>query len=359
MELCGIVLTKGIVIPCFFEKLETQEVSLVARCMYGLLSQLSGKSDRCWPSQKYLAERLGVSIRTIQKYLKELVQLGFIAIISGHDGETNTYQLLPHPLVIAELEGRAARTAATPEKSSGGDGEKISPVIKKEEKKTPLTPQRGEEGDRPSPSTRAWKPEAIAAFDRVWAVWPVQEARKAALRRWLRLWRLRIRPPLEKVLASVRSHMARNPRWRRGFVPFLVTWLKDRRWEDDLPAPEASARESQSKAVLRQREEAKGPDVAAASPPSVHVASGERSGVALPHCAQQQLDAALAIWPGQSSDSHVSMLRGLWLHLYRNNRLPSLSTISSDAKSAKITFHKWLHERWLHDFQQDEFGLAV
>ncbi len=361
MKVSGIILTNGLaVVPCFFEKLEKQEITLGARCTYGVLAKLSGKSDKCWPSQKYLAERLGVSIRSIQKYLRELARLGFIAILSGHDGETNTYQLLPHPLVISELEGRAACSSATPAKFSEGDGEKISPVFKKEEKKnTPLTPQWGEDGNRPLQSTRAWKPEAITAFDRVWAVWPVQEARKAALRKWLRLWRLRILPPFESILASVRSHMARNPRWQRGFVPFLVTWLKDRRWEDDLPAPEASARESQSKAVLRQREEAKGPDVVATSPLPVHVAPSERSGVALPHCAQQQLDAALAVWPGQLFDSQASMLRGLWLHLYRRNRLPALSTICCAAKSAKTTFPKWLHERWLHDFKQDEFGLAI
>jgi len=361
MKVSGIILTNGLaVVPCFFEKLEKQEITLGARCTYGVLAKLSGKSDKCWPSQKYLAERLGVSIRSIQKYLRELARLGFIAILSGHDGETNTYQLLPHPLVISELEGRAACSSATPAKFSEGDGEKISPVFKKEEKKnTPLTPQRGEEGDRLSQSTRAWKLEAIAAFDRVWAVWPVQEARKAALRRWLRLWRLRILPPLESILASVRAHMARNPRWQRGFVPFLVTWLKDRRWEDDLPAPEATARESQSKAVLRQGEETKAADVAAAESALPHAGTGEPRNVVLSHSAQQQLDAAVAIWPKQVPDSQTSMLRGLWLHLYRNNSLPSLSAICRAAKSATTTLPKWLHERWLHDFRQDEFSLAV
>ena len=348
MVVCGIILTNGLVVPSFFEKLEKQEISLGARCTYGVLAQVSGKSDHCWPSQKYLAERLGVSIRTIQKYLKELVRLGFIAILSGHDGETNTYQLLPHPLVLRELANRAARTSATPEKSSGGHGEKISPVFKKEEKtNTPLTPQRGEEGDRPSQSSPAWKPEAIAAFDHVWAVWPVQEARTAALRWWMRLWRLRSLPTLENILAAIRAHMAQNPRWKRGFVPFLVTWLKGRRWEDVAPAQPAL---SDSKVLST-------PDVSASAKiesKTVGLQGGRGEAVTpravcspVPDGVWQQLDAVLGVWPGELTAAQLSHVRGTWRYLYSQGQLPAQETLLQVAQAATKNF-----SRWLHVFQQ-------
>ncbi|MGE4538415.1 MAG: helix-turn-helix domain-containing protein [Desulfovibrio sp.] len=343
MKVSGIILTNGLVVPCFFEKLEKQEISLGARCTYGVLAKLSWKSDRCWPSQKYLAERLGVSIRSIQKYLRELARLGFIAILSGHDGETNTYQLLPHPLVVAELEVRAARTSVTPEKSSGGHGEKISPVFKKEEKKnTPLTPQRGEEGNRPSQSTQAWKPEAIAAFDRIWAVWPVQEARTMALRWWLRLWRLRSLPSLDAILASVRSHIAQNPRWKRGFVPFLATWLKGRRWEDPMPTePSCSVNASHPT-----------PKPESAKPLGLQgEKANSKPAAQLPDNVWQRLERALSLWPSALTDAESRRVRGLWMYLYYKNKLPSDSLI---AKAARNTNQKF--SRWLHVYQQKEHG---
>ena len=360
MEVCGIILTKGLVVPSFFENLEKQEISLGARCTYGVLAQVSGKSDHCWPSQKYLAERLGVSIRTIQKYLKELVRLGFIAILGGHDGETNTYRLLPHPVVVAALRRCAANDSSavsspteaqaacrdTPAIIAQEGGAKTAPVFKKEEKNTPLTPQQGEEGARSARST-AWKPEALAAFDRVWAVWPVQEARKAALRWWMRLWRLRSLPTLDNILAAVRAHMAENPRWKRGFVPFLVTWLKGRRWEDVAPARPAL---SDSKVLST-------PDVSASAnieSKTVGLQGGRGEAVTpravcspVPDGVWQQLDAVLGVWPGELTAAQLSHVRGTWRYLYSQGQLPAQKTLLQVAQAATKNF-----SRWLHVFQQ-------
>lgn len=360
MEVCGLVLTKGLVVPSFFENLEKQEISLGARCTYGMLAQVSGKSDHCWPSQKYLAERLGVSIRTIQKYLKELARLGFIAILGGHDGETNTYRLLPHPVVVAALRRCAANDSPavlspteaqatcndTPAIIAQEGGAKTAPVFKKEEKNTPLTPQRGEEGARSARST-AWKREALAAFGRVWAVWPVQEARKAALRWWMRLWRLRSLPTVENILAAVRAHMAQNPRWKRGFVPFLVTWLKGRRWEDaaparpvpsdsqDLPTPfAADSAKTEPKAVGLQGGRGETAIPSAINPP-------------VPDGVWQQLDAVLGVWPGELTEAQLSHVRGTWRYLYSKGRLPAQDTLLQIARAATNNF-----SRWLHVFQQ-------
>ena len=331
-----------------------------ARCAYGVLAQLSGKSDHCWPSQKYLAERLGVSIRTIQKYLKELARLGFIAILGGHDGETNTYRLLPHPVVVAALrrcgandspavsaptEAKAA-SCDTPAIIAQGGGAKTAPVFKKEEKNTPLTPQQGEEGARSAHST-AWKPEALAAFDRVWAIWPVQEARTASLRWWMRLWRLRSLPTLENILAAVRAHMAQNPRWKRGFVPFLVTWLKGRRWEDVTPARPA----------LSDSKDQPTPDVSASAkiePKAVGLQGGKGEAATpravcqpVPDGVWQQLDAVLGVWPGELTEAQRCHVRGTWRYLYSKGQLPAHETLLQFAQAATKNF-----SRWLHVFQQ-------
>lgn len=343
MVISGYVLVEGIVVPWFFKN---EKISLGAKCTYGLLAKLSRGKDRCWPSQKYLASVLGVSVRTIQKYLRELAASGYISISYGQDRETNTYQLLAHPVVVAALSRRAAtesKTDACPdpsEKIAQGANANTSPVLKKEEeKKSPLTPHRGGMVDRPAPSSKkAWKQEALAAFDRVWAVWPVQEAREAALRWWLRLWRLGILPSINTILSSVRSHIAQNPRWKRGFVPFLVTWLKGHRWKDTFeseskPQPhhfQGNACETGKRKIQKlfySKEEDKKP------------LRGR-----IPRTVWDQLHAAISLWKGQAlCETEYSRVRGLWMYLYINGKIPTDENIVNAASSAKCSFARWLH----------------
>ncbi len=54
-------------------------LSAPAKLLYTVLATCSGGRDYAWPSQEYLAEKLKVHVRTIQRYLKELVDSGLIA----------------------------------------------------------------------------------------------------------------------------------------------------------------------------------------------------------------------------------------------------------------------------------------
>lgn len=58
-----------------------------------LLSMCYAEKDACYPSQKYLAKKLNRSVRTIQRYLKELYENNIIAKRRrGH--LTNVYTVL-------------------------------------------------------------------------------------------------------------------------------------------------------------------------------------------------------------------------------------------------------------------------
>lgn len=49
------------------------------RCYNLLLSMCYGDKNTCYPSIKYIATALGRSCRTINRYLKELIRLGYIS----------------------------------------------------------------------------------------------------------------------------------------------------------------------------------------------------------------------------------------------------------------------------------------
>ncbi len=56
------------------------KISTSAKMTYTVLATCSGGKDHTWPSQKYLADQLMVSVRSIQRYLQELVRAGLITI---------------------------------------------------------------------------------------------------------------------------------------------------------------------------------------------------------------------------------------------------------------------------------------
>ena len=55
-------------------------LSTGVKLTYTVLATCSGGRDQAWPGQGYLASRVSVSVRSIQRYLTELVKLGLIAI---------------------------------------------------------------------------------------------------------------------------------------------------------------------------------------------------------------------------------------------------------------------------------------
>jgi DNA-binding transcriptional MocR family regulator len=56
------------------------EVTFTARAVYSQLVALAKKQGFAWPSQQFLANRLGVSLRTISSCIGELVKAGFVDV---------------------------------------------------------------------------------------------------------------------------------------------------------------------------------------------------------------------------------------------------------------------------------------
>lgn len=298
-----------------------------AKTLYAVVANSCGFKDRCWPSQAYLATSIGQCVRSVQNYLRELVEAGLIGITPGRFG--NVYRLLPHPAAVAELKRRAERLAkgslAKPHANPSGEHEKIAHGIN--------IKTRLEESPHSPPSA-----EADVAFEQLWRVWPVREARKAALRIWRRLWRSASCPKLEAILASIKAHLALNPKWKRGFIPQLGTWLRGRRWEDDLPGKDGdslvtldgSASKDANQNAIRQKEKAESLSASSQTP-------------TFPDQAQRHLDDVMSHWPIQMTPAETLRAVGLWKYLYFNSQLPSNEKICTASECSTVTFLEWLH----------------
>lgn len=64
-----------------------------AKLLYGDISLLSHKKGYCYASNKVLSNMLGVSKRTITRYLKQLEELGFIIIKLEKNNQRKIYLL--------------------------------------------------------------------------------------------------------------------------------------------------------------------------------------------------------------------------------------------------------------------------
>lgn len=348
MTISGNFAKRGKIVPDFI--MNVPGLTLGSRVLYGTLCNSAGEKDYCWPSQAYLAKSINQSIRSVQNHLKELAKAGFIRV-GKRPLRGNLYHLLMHPAVGCKEDRGYAHAAApattqpTRATSAATSASENTRDLGVREKSAQGINIKERQERPPSPPQPLNHGEADAAFQQVWDVWPVHEARKSALRLWQHLWRSDERPQLAKILESIKENLARNPRWKRGFIPFLATWLKDRRWEDELPLENATCYEphtsceSQPKAG-RQREEVGGKQ------PPVRIGALNSGGQSTQHTSSHVHDVfqeAMAVWPGQMTKAEAIRAKGLWNYLFSKGQLPTFEEVLGSARTASINLLWWLN----------------
>lgn len=258
--------------------------------LYLVLFRKAYKGGLCRSSQFALARICKCSVRSIQHYLRALAVLKYISIEQQEDGR-NVYRLLLSQRVLFFI---AQERSATDDDDDGNDqgeefssghaknlrmgGENSSPIYKSDKSiNTPLSPHLPEKREstpsarKPFPSTtpvpnpqaggwgdsfsRGKKPgkasgfqTANTLFERFFAAYPRKEAREPARAVWHQLWRRGALPALDHLLAALDRFRA-STSWIRQhgrFVPYLVNWLRGRRWEDEAGAQGASSSGVQS-----------------------------------------------------------------------------------------------------------------
>lgn len=130
-----------------------------------------------------------------------------------------------------------ANAKQTESKSEANPKQKRREEIREEEKRT-------------NTGAAAQSSDAVpAGFETFWAMYPNRVEKKAAVAEWRRL-----APDagLQQAIVSAVEAQARGRKWREGFVKAPHRWLKDRNWEDEVPAepiPIAAARGASRQAV--------------------------------------------------------------------------------------------------------------
>lgn len=217
-----------------------------------------------WPSVQKLADKSRMTERGVRDVLRRLADDGELAVERNTDGREVAGGFRPrlfmHVLCCEKPEkfsGRAEKIADQPEKISGLKPEKISDQPEKisdraeefSEKTEPgrtrikedpslirqSTSSRAIDGRRPHPlddEPRKLDAASLDAFERLWAIYPRQEARVPALRAWHAL------NPSRDVADFILAHVQMRVKagWARDveprFLPLLRTFLEEARWQE-------------------------------------------------------------------------------------------------------------------------------
>ncbi len=122
-----------------FALLRYKGISPGGRLTYGVLAAHQGKNGECFVDRETLAEELCVSVPTIDRWLKELVDRGFIRRDQKGGGRPAICVFLWHPILAGSLKAPTAviEQALSPAMEQGSA---LSPTIRQE----PLSPIRNE-----------------------------------------------------------------------------------------------------------------------------------------------------------------------------------------------------------------------
>lgn len=231
----------GPILPAFVLQ---EKLSPGAKMLYALLCNHAFDKDHCWPSHRLLAQELGYSVSSIKNWLGELEHARLLAIRRAAY-RSSTYVLLRPRAgsgsTACSIPIRRGSNFGYPQ-ANFGYGKEFKENL---EKYPPLPPKSCATPSRATPArVKRGGGDFLSAnsvFERLWAVYPRQEAKELARSAWHRLWRRGLLPALDTLLAALDRFRA-SASWNREhgrFVPQLVNWLRGRRWLDE--APEAAA----------------------------------------------------------------------------------------------------------------------
>lgn len=212
-----------------------------AKLLYAEISSLTDAAGYCFASNAYFQRLYELSERTVQRLLKALERSGYITIADG-DGGQGRRRIYAG---INPLTENPDKNVTQPRQKCRGNPDKNVGDNKKDinkPNKPPASPPGGERAKRGEPKTAPdWKPKRFEGF---WKFYPksAHKSKQAAIKAWDQL------KPSDELIAEIGKALKRQmatDQWQREFgIPYPSTYLRQRRWEDELeetamPEPDA------------------------------------------------------------------------------------------------------------------------
>lgn len=195
-------------------------------------------NNELWASVNSLAEKARLGDRIVRKGLAQMVNDGFLELMSAKEGHVRRYRfLMPDPCTTC-TPAQGAPLNVVPEPLH---------VVPQPLHPVPGTPARGApnpkrtQGEPKQPNSLALdlaaarqhrRPDDVS-FDEFWAVYPLRKAKGAAKVAWAKALK---RAPAEVIVAGAAAYAA-DPQRDPDYTKHPATWLDKECWTDEAPEP--------------------------------------------------------------------------------------------------------------------------
>jgi hypothetical protein len=332
-----------------------RSVGCYPRFVYVRLFSLAFDTGSVTLPQRELADDMGMSVRALQNALRVLANTGYLhaettpgqpstysLLLSDHVlRQIRKYDLIDNPAWYSRPGGSAlhpVETADPPHTVRTTRARRAHPsynVYKNYKKDTPLPPSL--------PQTRRMPPRSesggeggfsSSGFSRLWDAYPVKKGKESALRAYMEFVRDKDAPALDRLLEIVAAFKAGDDQWRRGYAPYLATWLRERRWDDEILS----------------RDEKTGTSVPVPRATVVTLPPPSSTRVELSPEAEKRLDDVCSVlcglWPGTNPIPIAAFLRPLAASGALSPTLPHAAKAYLAVTPNPVSLCRWL---WLRD----------
>lgn len=215
------------------------------KIFYAEITSLAEKTGYCYASNAYFCPLYDTTERTVQRWVKHLQELGYVAVTNVRDGAAMQRRISPLSDSGHEEapETEADKNVGERHPVSAGDKNVAYPPTKMSP--TPRQKCHPEQYKNNNTSNNNTTRACTRGFDRFWAAYPRKVGKGAAERSFER-----IRPDaalLDGMLRAIETQR-QSDTWQRGYIPNPATWLNQRRWEDEPDGVAAPAQRPASTA---------------------------------------------------------------------------------------------------------------
>ena len=195
--------------------------SPVAICVYAVLNRYANQQGTCFPSRKTIAEKIGVSIKAVDRALKELQELGAVHVEhrTVGEGEILQYQSNIYHLITKHPSDKndptlGTKTTLPRDKNDPRGRDKNDTLIKANIKQSQLTIEI----------------QATENFNTFWSIYPRKKGKATAK---LSFMKALTKTDAETILSGAKKYALERQNEDMQYTAWASTWLNQERWEDE------------------------------------------------------------------------------------------------------------------------------
>lgn len=223
-----------------------KDLSSTAKLLYAEITSLCSKSGECWATNEYFSNLYSTSERTISRLLKMLKDKNYISIEFVYKSKSKEIEKRAIKLANVGIDNNVNRYRQ--ECQEGIDNNVFYPIDKNVQENNinninntsinnipPIIPHRRCIVDK----------KGNIQFDYFWNLYPRKE-KKSNAKSWFE--KSKISDELFELIISKLELFKKTESWNKDdgkYVPYAITWLNQKRWEDEIKLTESKEEENE------------------------------------------------------------------------------------------------------------------